>query len=191
MSALIPVNQIQIFRDATPNVMALKLQELEVTQYWSVIFSLKAIATLTKQDITGFMSYRQNHRWKEISREDVAADMNRLRCALLVLMDENRPVAQRLNLLEPGHGELAVAHLGKAKLTPLLLVTAPKLYGVWNDYSQRALTGMGLMPEFLEGSRLGDQYAAVNDVLLSLATQYRVSLWWLDIILERIARLVR
>ena len=191
MSALISVNQIQTFRDATPNVMALKLQELEVTQYWSVIFSLKAIATLTKQDITGFMSYRQNHRWKEISREDVAADMNRLRCALLILMDESRPVAERLNLLEPGRGELAVAHLGKAKLTPLLLVTAPKLYGVWNDYSQRALTGMGLMPEFLEGSRLGDQYAAVNDVLLSLSAEYRVSLWWLDIILERIARLVR
>ena len=191
MSALISVNQIQIFRDATPNVMALKLQELEVTQYWSVIFSLKAIATLTKQDITGFMSYRQNHRWKEISREDVAADMNRLRCALLILMDENRPVAERLNLLEPGRGELAVAHLGKAKLTPLLLVTAPKLYGVWNDYSQRALTGMNIMPEFAENSRLGDQYTLVNDILLHLSAEYRVSLWWLDIILERIARLVR
>ena len=191
MSALISVNQIQIFRDATPNVMALKLQELEVTQYWSVIFSPQGIASLTKQDITGFMSYRQNHRWKEISREDVAVDMDRLRIALLVLMDESRPISERMNSLEAGRGELAIAHLGKAKLTPLLMVKMPKRYGVWNEYSQRALTGMNIMPEFTENSRLGDQYTLVNDILLHLSAEYRVSLWWLDIILERIARLVR
>jgi len=170
--------------------MALKLQELEVTQYWGVIFSAKGIATLTKQDMTGFLSYRQNHRWREISRDDVTADMDRLRTALLVLMDESRPVAERLNELEPGRGALAVPHLGKAKLTPLLLVTHPRQYGVWNDYSQRALEGMAVMPEFAEGTRLGDQYAAVNVVLVELAERYKVSLWWLDVILERIARLV-
>jgi hypothetical protein len=191
MTALIPIEKIQEYRDSTPNVMALRLQELEVTQYWGVIFSAKGIASLTKQDITGFMSYRQNHRWREISRDDVAADMDRLRAALLTLVDETRPVAERLNALEPGRGELAVAQLGKAKLTPLLLVTYPKSYCVWNDYSERALRGMGLMPEFIESTKLGDQYAQVNAVLLELATTYRVSLWWLDVILERIARLVR
>ncbi len=191
MQAIIPVSKIQDYRDATPNVMALRLQELEVTQYWGVIFSAQGIATLTKQDVTGFMSFRQNKRWREISREDVTVDMARLRKALACLTDEHRTVAERLNLLEPGRGESAVAHLGKAKLTPLLLVTQPKLYGVWNDYSQRALEGMGLMPEFEAGSRLGDQYAAVNRVLLDLSETYRVSLWWLDIILEQLARLVR
>lgn len=191
MTAVIPVSKIQEYRDNTPNVMALKLQELEVTQYWSVIFSPKGVATLTKQDMTGFLSYRQNHRWREISRDDVTADMDRLRVALTMLMDETRPVAERLNALEPGRGELAVPHLGKAKLTPLLLVTHPREYGVWNDYSERALTGMGLMPKFGEGAHLGDQYAAVNAVLTDLADTYRVSLWWLDIILERVARLVR
>jgi hypothetical protein len=84
-----------------------------------------------------------------------------------------------------------VPHLGKAKLTPILLVTHPRQYGVWNDYSERALRGMGLFPDFAEGARLGDQYAAVNEVLVGLATEYRVSLWWLDIILEKLARLVR
>ncbi len=191
MTAQIPENQIQIFRDNTPNVMALRTQELEVTQYFGVIFSPKGIATLTKQDITGFMSYRQNHRWREISREDVAADMDALRAALLVLVDESRPIAERMNLLEPGRGEIAVSHLGKAKLTPLLLVTHPKPYGVWNDYSERALRGLGLMPEFEAGAHLGDQYSQVNAVLVELAEKYRLSLWWLDIILERIARLVR
>jgi hypothetical protein len=191
MTPQIPQDQIQIFRDNTPGVMALRLQELEVTQYWGVIFSPKGIATLTKQDITGFLSYRQNHRWREISREDVAADMEALKIALLALVDETRPIAERLNLLEPGRGELAVAHLGKAKLTPLLLVTHPKQYGVWNDYSERALRGLGLMPEFEPSTRLGDQYTQVNAVLTDLAATYNVSLWWLDIILERIARLVR
>jgi hypothetical protein len=169
----------------------LKLQELEVTQYWGVIFSPKGIATLTKQDMTGFLSYRQNKRWREISKEDVTADMERLRAALACLIDETRSIAERLDALEPGRGELAVPHLGKAKLSPILLVKYPKQYGVWNDYSERALRGMGLMPEFEDGWHLGRQYEAVNEVLVRLAGEYRVSLWWLDIILERVARLVR
>jgi hypothetical protein len=191
MSAQISPDQIKLFREQTPSVMKLKLEEMEVTQYWGVIFSAKGIATLTKQDMTGFLSYRQNKRWREISKDDVTADMDRLRQALLVLIDESRPVAERLNELEPGRGALAVPHLGKAKLTPILLVTYPRRYGVWNDYSERALRGMGLFPEFEEGARLGDQYAAVDAVLVDLATRYNVTLWWLDVILERIARLVR
>ncbi len=190
MSRISP-DQIAVLRDATPGVMKLRLQELEVCQYWGVIFSAKGIATLTKQDMTGFMSYQQNKRWREISKEDVTTDMDRLRQALLCLVDESRPVVARLNLLEPGYGRLAVPHLGKAKLTPILLVAHPKQYGVWNDYSERALQNMGLFPEFAEGWHLGDQYAAVNHVLTRLATEYRVSLWWLDVILEQVARLVR
>ncbi|HSX02698.1 MAG TPA: hypothetical protein VLI05_05305 [Candidatus Saccharimonadia bacterium] len=190
MSQISP-DQIGRLREATPNVLALRLQEQEVCAYWSVIFSPKGIATLTKQDMTGFMSYRQNKRWREISKEDVTTDMGALQTALACLIDESRPVAERLNELEPGRGALAVPHLGKAKLTPILLVTHPRQYGVWNDYSERALRGLGLFPDFAEGARLGDQYAAVNAVLLRLAEEYRVSLWWLDVILERIARLVR
>ncbi|MDB5179245.1 MAG: hypothetical protein JWN01_1188 [Patescibacteria group bacterium] len=171
--------------------MALRLQEQEVCGYWGVIFSPKGIASLTKQDMTGFLSFAQNKRWREISKENVTADMERLRSALLVLVDQSRPVAERLNELEPGRGALAVAHLGKAKLAPVLLVTHPRRYGVWNDYSERALRGMGLFPEFAPGWHLGEQYAAVNDVLVGLAAEYRVTLWWLDVILERIARLVR
>lgn len=191
MPAHISPDQIKTFRDSTPSVMQMKLQALEVTGYWSVIFSPKGVASLTKQDMTGFLSYRQNKRWREISRDDVTADMDRLRTALLVLIDETRPITERLNALEPARGELAVPHLGKAKMTPILLVTQPAHYGVWNDYSERALSGMGLMPEFTEGSRLGEQYEAVNHVLVQLAGQYNVTLWWLDIILERVARLVR
>jgi hypothetical protein len=191
MSAQVSPDQIARFRAGTPDVMALRLEEQEVTQYFGVIFSEKGIRTLTKQDMTGFLSYRQNRRWREISKEDVTADMGQLRNALLTLVDESRPVADRLNLLEPGRGELAVPHLGKAKLTPVLLMSNPRRYGVWNDYSERALRGMGLFPGFDEGWHLGDQYAEVNRVLVQLATEYNVTLWWLDIILERIARLVR
>ena len=184
-------NQLGILRDAQQGVLKQRLQELEVTEYWGVIFSPQGIATLTKQDMTGFMSYRQNKRWREISKDDVAADMERLRAALLVLIDEERPISERLNRLEPGRGDLAVAHLGKAKLTPLLLVTYPRRYGVWNDYSERALRGMELFPEFEANWNLGEQYAAVNAVLVKLAADYGLTMWRLDFLLEQIARLVR
>jgi hypothetical protein len=191
MSAQISPDQIRVMRESTPAVMALRLEEQEVTQYFGVIFSEKGIKTLTKQDMTGFLSFRQNKRWREISKEDVTKDMERLRAALLVLVDETRPVAERLNALEPGRGAQAVPYFGKAKLTPILLVTHPRQYGVWNDYSERALRGMGLLPDFAPTWHLGEQYTAVNEVLVNLATEYRVTLWGLDIILERLARLVR
>lgn len=187
----IPKDQIARFRATTPAVMALRLQEREVTDYFGVIFAPRAVPTMTKQDMTGFLSFKQNKRWREISKDDVTADMPALRAAIACLVDEGQAIAQRLNRLDPGRGDLSVPHLGKAKLTPILLVTYPKLYGVWNDYSERALAGMGLMPEFSASARLGDQYARVNAVLTDLAAEFQVSLWWLDIILERIARLVR
>lgn len=190
MASISPA-QIGVIRDAQTNVLAMRLQEVEVCEYWSVIFSAKGVATLTKQDITGFLSYRQNHRWREISKEDVAADMPRLRAALSVLLNESVDIVERLDSLEPGRGALAVLHLGKAKLTPILLVTNPRRYGVWNDYSERVLRGMGLFPDFNPDQHLGAQYLAVNRVLSGLAAEYRLSLWRLDIILEQLARLVR
>jgi hypothetical protein len=189
--ATISPDQIAKYRESTPNVMQLRLTEREVCDYWGVVFSPRGIASLRKSDITGFLSYQQNKRWREISREDVTRDMDKLRTALLVLTDESRPVAERINELEPGRGALAVPHLGRAKLTPILLVTGPRRYGVWNDYSERSLTAMGLMPPERPGERLGDRYQRVNQVLLELAEANRVTLWWLDSILERIARLVR
>jgi hypothetical protein len=191
MTARISPEQIGRFRLETKNVMAMRLQEQEVTGYFGVIFSVKGIRTLTKQDMTGFLSYKQNKRWREISKEDVTRDMERLRAALLMLIDETLPVDVRLDALEPGRGHLAVPHLGKAKLTPVLLMSQPRRYGVWNDYSERALRGMGVFPDFEDGWHLGKQYAAVNEVLVKLAAEYNVTLWWLDIILERVARLVR
>ncbi len=169
----------------------MRLQEVEVCEYWSVIFSPKGVATLTKQDMTGFLSFRQNRRWREISKEDVAVDMPRLRTALGILIDEETSITERLDRLEPGRGTEAVPYLGKAKLSPILLVTNPRRYGVWNDYSERALRGMGLFPDFAAGDHLGAQYCAVNEVLLGLAAEYSLSLWRLDIILEQLARLVR
>jgi hypothetical protein len=123
---MIPADQIAQFRDTTPSVMALKLQELEVTQYWGVIFSPKGIATLIKQDMTGFLSYRQNKRWREISKDDVTADMDRLRQALLVLIDETRPLAERLDALEPMvAGRYTRAHLTFGAISPSVGAASP------------------------------------------------------------------
>jgi len=54
--AVISKDQIAEFRASTPNVMNLRLQELEVTQYFGVIFCERAIPTMTKQDMTGFLT---------------------------------------------------------------------------------------------------------------------------------------
>ena len=185
--ALIRESIIGEIKMAQTGGMQLRLTEQEVCEYWSVIFTSRGIATLTKQDMTGFLSYKQNRRWRDISKEDVTLDMPRLRQALLILVDESRPIKDRLDDLEPGRGTHAVPHLGKAKLSPILMMADPKKYGVWNDYSERALAAIGLLPETATVG-LGARYADFNAVLLRLAATYSVSLWRLDGILEDLAR---
>lgn len=187
---IISQNQIAVFRAAETDIMSMRLVEQEVCRYWSVIFSTRGIATLTKQDMTGFLKFENNKRWKELSKESVTADMEKLKTALLHLTDEEVPLAIRLNNLEPSHGELAVPHLGKAKLTAILLVTNVNKYGSWNEYSERALRAMGLLAGLAQETRLGDQYTVLNNVLLSLCQEYSMNMWWLDIILEKIARTI-
>ncbi len=171
-------------------MLGLRLTEQEVCNYWSVIFSPKGIASLTKQDMNGFLSYEQNRRWKELSKENVTRDMQKLRAALAHLLDDSLPLTLRLDNLDPASGSLAIPYLGKAKLGAVLLVTHPRQYGVWNDYSERALRAMGLFPNFEPGWHLGQQYEAVNKVFLSLSSDNQVTMWWLDIILEKIALMI-
>jgi hypothetical protein len=100
--------------------------------------------------------------------------MNATRAALADLVDENRPVAERM-LSATG-----IKGMGKGIITAILHVAYPKKYGVWNNTSHEGLVELGLFPDIPRGASFGERYAAVNNVLTLLADELQIDLWTLD-----------
>ncbi len=73
-----------------------------------------------------------------------------------------------------------VKGLDKATATPILLVSYPDRYGVWNGKSEPGLKSLKLYPTLPKGATPGQYYAAINDILIHLAAELDVDLWTLD-----------
>jgi hypothetical protein len=107
--------------------------------------------------------------------------MAALRQGLSTLLDENRPLAERLDeAIGSVHG------LGKAVATAILLVAYPEQYGVWNNVSEGSMRKLGLWPTFNRGTPSGEQYVVVNDLMRRLAADLGINLWLLDHLWRRI-----
>lgn len=141
------------------------------------IFHRTHIPQLTAEEFRPFLYFEHNHHWTGLYRQvnRVTADMPALRQALLVLTDESRPVATRLD--EVGG---SIFGMGKGITTAILMVAFPDKYGVWNAVSQDGLVQLELWPTFQRGTSFGSQYMAVNEILLRLASALEIDLWTLD-----------
>ncbi len=112
-----------------------------VVERFAAVFSSEAVDSITAEEFRSFLAIENNHHWP-LHRQGsvICADMNRLRRALGVLLDESRPVAERLNEIRDREGPLRISGLGKAALTAILHVAHPDLYAVWNNTVSRQLS---------------------------------------------------
>jgi hypothetical protein len=137
----------------------------EVLARYRPIFSSEHIPTLTKEEFTSFLYIENNHHWSGLYRKGLGAaeDMDALRRALALLLDEEQPIRERLpKALDQ------VTGLGKGIATAILTVAYPAKYGVWNNTSEAALRQVGLWPKFEWGADIGKRYAKINDLLAQL-----------------------
>lgn len=133
--------------------------------------------SLTKQDYLDFLSFKHNNHWTGLERLGRRAtdDMESLREAITVLVDETKPIADRfVSALS------MVSGAGPATLTPILLLAYPDRYGVWNGTSEPEMRERGVWPAFPHGTSEGERYEIINSVLLQLAKDLKVDLWTLD-----------
>jgi hypothetical protein len=114
--------------------------------------------------------------------------MSRLREALAVLLDESRPIVERLNQLVPARGPAYVPGLSRAVLTPILLITHPDKYSVWNRMSEEAEKALGIWPRFDRGTSFGEKYEMLNDLHTQLAGALGVNRWTLDALWWRVQK---
>jgi|TARA_B110000908_G_scaffold9032_1_gene11083 hypothetical protein len=132
---------------------------------------------LTKQDYLDLLSTKHNHHWSGLERlgQPAASNMENLRKAISILVDESLPISQRF---DDAAGR--VHGVSFATLTPVLLLAYPKKYGVWNGTSEPEMRGRGYWPKFPRGASDGEKYEIINSVLLNLSSELGVDLWTLD-----------
>lgn len=148
----------------------------EVQERFGYVFSPERVWDLQEEQITAFLDFKNNQHWTlQRQKSHITRDMEALRVGLSVLLNEERPLAPRYT-----EGVGMVKGMGKAIATAILQVAFPDRYGVWNGKSEGAMRILGVWPETERGSTKGEQYAAVNEVLSSLADELEVDLWTLD-----------
>ena len=148
-------------------------------------FAPQNLAALTADEYRAFLRFDTNQHWTGIHRYGARTtqDMDALRQGLAVLLDESRPLAERYD-----EATRMVKGLGKAVATPILHVVYPERYGVWNAKSEAGLRALDIYPALGRGATAGQQYAAVNAVLVRLAVELDVHLWTLDTLWEWLGR---
>jgi hypothetical protein len=141
------------------------------------IFSVEHVPEITEEEFWSFLLLENNHHWTGLNRHGtrMCSDMSRLRKGLSVLLDDDRPVAERLD-----EAIGMISGMGKNLATSILLITHPDRYGVWNNRSEAVMAGLGIWPELIRGRSFGNLYAAVNQILLQLRDGLQIDLWTLD-----------
>jgi hypothetical protein len=164
----------------------------KVLSRFQPIFSIEHIPQLTAEEFQSFLSSKNNRHWGGLQRlgSQITSDMELLRKALLILLDENRSLESRLDILRPYKKPAMVKNLGRAFITPILMVSHPEKYGVMNNPSIEGARLLNVLPEFKENAPFSKKYIAFNDVLVRLATSLDTDLWtlnalWWGIIKER------
>ncbi len=153
----------------------------EVITKYQLLFTSSNIPNIQADDFREFLIFRNNKHWSGLQRmgPQTTADMPALRDALITLIDNDIPMEQRIDQLLPG-GKAVVHKLGKAILTPILLICYPDKYGVWNGTSEGAMRQLGIWPTFDKAHTVGQRYVIINDLLLKIADELQIDLWTLD-----------
>jgi hypothetical protein len=160
----------------------------QVIAKYRPIFSSDGLDNLTSEEFKSFLLFRNNQHWDSLHRQSgpMTADMDKLRNALKLLLDEQLPIRTRLDRLRPGNGEQMVRGLGRAVITAILQVMHPDKYGVWNNTAERGMKESGLWPDFPRGASFGEKYEVVNKLLLEIAPLVGTDLWTLDMLWWRL-----
>jgi hypothetical protein len=148
-------------------------------EYYGKFFRPDNLPNITEEEFKGFLLIENNKHWTGIHRHpSIYADMERLRKALAVLLDENQPIQNRLDKITDK--PLYIKGLGRAVLTPILMCVYPERYAVYNRISEEGLTRLGLNKTKANDS-FGKRYVSINEACHQIAGQINQSLCLVDV----------
>lgn len=157
-------------------------QRDHVIRQYQAVFAPAKVSGIGADDFAGFLRFENNKHWWGLQREEprMVSNMDLLRWALGTLLDKDRPLAERIDEIDPPGSSKPVPGFDRSVYTPILLVSQPDQYGVWNSISESAMQRLGLWPDLSPTGSTGEHYAEINDMLATIAAEVKTDLWTLD-----------
>ena len=156
----------------------------DVREKYGPMFTPEGINALDPEKFRAFLRIDENKHWSGIHRwgGKLTSNLPLLKKALLVLVDESIPVANRID-----DARRIIDGLGKAVISAVLQVAYPSEYGVYNSASDEGLQRIGMHPRDtvpgFDSLSTGQRYEHINRVLKGLSGTYDIRLWGLDTVL--------
>ena len=153
--------------------------ENQTLEKYGKLFAYDNLDNITKEQFEEFCDLKNNHHWT-ISRHktNLTRDMPKLRQSLKILLDESIPIANRLKRLRDPKSSDFQKFLGEAYFSPILLVTNPTKYPVYNGTVKDALNKMHLSKT--SSRNIWDRYPEIQTIILGMAQSHDLSLWQMD-----------
>ena len=153
--------------------------EKQTIEKYGKLFSFNNIDNLTVEQFHEFCDIKNNHHWT-ISRHktNLTKDMSKLRQSLKILLDESIPIANRLKRLRDNKNPDYQPFLGEAYFSPILLVTHPDKYPVYNGTVKDALNKMRLSKT--SSRHIWDRYPEIQTIVSGMAQSHDLTLWQMD-----------
>jgi len=171
---------VSTLKDELRNNSKMLQVEEEVVQKFGQLFRYDNIENISAQEFQSFLDFKENRHWT-LSRlkTTITRDMPKLRAALKILLNESSPLEERLQRLRDPHSQDYKEYMGRAIFSPILLVTNPDKYPVYNGTVERAFEKLGIKLEN-EPRSIWKSYPEVQKLISNLATKYELSLWQID-----------
>jgi hypothetical protein len=155
-------------------------EEQEVVDKFQRLFKYDDIENISKEQFQSFLDIKENHHWTlQRLKTTLTEDMSKLRMSLRILLNSSVPLENRLRRLRDPESSEYMEHMGNATFSPILLVTNPDIYPVFNGTVEKAFKILGIHLEN-ESGPIWKLYPEVQALVRRLASKYGLSLWQMD-----------
>ena len=150
------------------------------------LFKLSNIEGMDIEKFRKFFNYTENKHWRGLNQNITLFISNpkNLKESLKLLLDESKPISERIDRILDASGESKVKGYGLARISAILHYANPEKYGVYNNVSMEGLSKIGENPKDTDprwnSLTKGEQYSLVNKKLIELSKSYNISLWAID-----------
>jgi hypothetical protein len=156
-----------------------KTQEAAM-EYYGRYFSPQNLNNITQEGFKDFLLLKNNKHWSGLHRQpQIYESMARLRGCLEILLDESKPLDQRLEIVVPKGRPAFIKGLGRAVITPILMCVYPDKYSVYNRISDLGLQQLG-RNTIKASDPFSKRYASLNAACHQLSDEIKQPLYLID-----------